>query len=94
MSRGRPKEIVQEPQPLKFERRYEDDECTEVWKYDLNKWDKGPISIEITYKPGVVKNWGNKLKETKAAKKIARQMKKIKNKQNGTKTSKSRRVRE
>jgi hypothetical protein len=93
MSRGRPKEIITEPKPTKFERRYEDDDCTEVWKYDLNKWDKGPISIEITYKPGVIKNWGNKLKEVKAAKKVARQMKKIKNKENDRKHSVRRRVR-
>jgi hypothetical protein len=85
MSRGRPKEIITEPKPVKFERRYEDDECIEIWKYDLNKWDKGPISVEVTYKPGVVKNWGNKLKEVKSAKKIARQMKKINNRSSSKK---------
>ena len=40
--RGRPKKIqtevsVQENQ-TKFERRYEDEDTIEVWKYDLNKW--------------------------------------------------------
>jgi len=53
--RGRPKEIIDEPKPTKFERRFEDEDTIEVWKYDLKKFDKGPIEVNITYKAGAEK---------------------------------------
>jgi hypothetical protein len=75
--RGRPKEIIDEPKPTKFERRYEDEDSVEVWKFDLKKFDKGPIEVNIIYKAGAEKRLKQRAKDTKQEKKIARQMKKI-----------------
>jgi hypothetical protein len=36
--------------PIKFEYRFEDDECTQIWKYDLKKFPNGPISVETQWK--------------------------------------------
>lgn len=41
--------------PTKFERVYEDDECTSVWKYDLNKNPNGPVSVEYKWKAAFLK---------------------------------------
>ena len=75
--RGRPKEIIDEPKPTKFTRVYEDELTIETWKFDLNKFDKGPIEVDIKYKAGAEKKLKLQAKEAKQAKKIARQMKKI-----------------
>lgn len=79
--RGRPTTNT-EPQPTKYTRTFESDECTEVWKYDLNKFDKGPIDVTITYKNGYdkPKNWNKMAKQAKDDRRTARQMKKINNK--------------
>lgn len=78
--RGRPKEIIHEPLPSKFSRVYEDEYTIETWKFDLNKFDKGPIEVDIKYKAGAEKALKLKAKEVKQQKKIERQMKKINNK--------------
>lgn len=39
----------------KFERIYEDDECTSIWKYDLNKFPNGPVSVEYKWKSAFLK---------------------------------------
>jgi hypothetical protein len=78
--RGRPPVTEDNIRPNKFEMRYENNDSTEVWKYDLNKNPTGPIEVIIEYKKDVVKNWGNKLKEAKAQKKVAKQMKQIQSK--------------
>lgn len=88
--RGRPKKIqtevsVQENQ-TKFERRYEDEDTIEIWKYDLNK-SNGPVDVSITYKNGGDKNWAKKQKQAKEEKRAERQMKKI-NDRNKVKTGK------
>jgi hypothetical protein len=86
--RGRPKEIIDEPKPTKFERRYEDEDSVEIWKFDLKKFDKGPIEVNITYKAGAEKRIKQRNKDTKQEKKIARQMKKIEaNGNNANKTT-------
>ena len=77
MARGRPKEIIQEPKPTKFTRVYEDDELIETWKFDLNKFNKGPIEVDIKYKAGAEKAIKLRAKETKQQKRTDRQMKKI-----------------
>ena len=77
MNRGRPKEIPIEPKPTKFERRYEDDETITIWKFDLKKFDKGPIEVDIKYKAGSEKAIKARAKELKQTKKTARQMKKM-----------------
>jgi hypothetical protein len=41
-----PKEV----KPPKFERIYEDDECTSIWKYNLLKNPYGPIEVEYKWK--------------------------------------------
>ena len=75
--RGRPKEIQIEDQPRKFTRVYEDDNSIETWKFDLDKFDKGPIEVDIKYKAGAEKAMKQNAKQIKQEKKIARQMKKI-----------------
>lgn len=63
----------------KFTRSYEDEDTTEIWTYDLDKFDKGPISVEIKYKSGAEKRIKQRAKENIQQKKTARQMKKINN---------------
>jgi len=65
----------------KFTRIYEDEDTTETWVFDLDKFENGPISVDIKYKAGAEKRIKQRAKETKQEKKIARQMKKI-NKRN------------
>jgi hypothetical protein len=78
--RGRPTSIIQETPSRKFNRVYEDDETIETWIFDLDKFDKGPISVDIKYKVGADKAIKARAKEAKQIKKTARQMKKINNK--------------
>lgn len=75
--RGRPKENIIEEIPRKFTRVYDDDDMVETWTYDLDKFDKGPISVDIKYKQGAEKRIKERAKENKQIKKTARQMKKI-----------------
>lgn len=75
--RGRPKEKQHGPIPRKFARIYEDEYATETWTFDLDKFDKGPISVDIKYKAGVEKQLKQYQKEAKQQDKIAKQMKKI-----------------
>jgi hypothetical protein len=42
----------QEEKPTKFERIYEDEESTSIWKYDLKKFRNGPIEVEYRFKRG------------------------------------------
>ena len=75
--RGRPKEIVQEEAPRKFIRVYEDEYTIETWSFNLDKFDKGPIQVDIKYKAGAEKAIRLNAKQAKQEKKTARQMKKI-----------------
>jgi len=77
--RGRPVVTIQEAPPRRFTRVYEDDETIETWTFDVDKFDKGPISVDIKYKVGADKAIKLRAKEAKQQKKIARQMKKINN---------------
>ena len=36
----------------KFERVYEDEYCTSIWKYDYSKTTSGPVSVEHKWKKG------------------------------------------
>ena len=65
---------------MKFERKYEDDDVIEIWKFDLEKFTRGPIEVDIKYKAGAEKRIKQRAKEAKQQKKIARQMNKINNK--------------
>ena len=43
--------------PRKFEHIYKDDDgCESIWKYDLDKFANGPISIENKYPAGYIKD--------------------------------------
>lgn len=35
--------------PRKFEYVFGDEDCTSIWKYDLDKQPNGPISVENKY---------------------------------------------
>jgi hypothetical protein len=61
----------------KFTRVYEDEDTIETWTFDLDKFDKGPVSVDIKYKAGAEKRIKQRTKENKQEKKTARQMKKI-----------------
>jgi len=63
----------------KFTRVFEDDDVIETWTYDPTITTKGPISVDIKYKPGAEKRIKQRAKDTKQEKKTARQMKKINN---------------
>lgn len=48
-NRGRPKEN-NAPPPRQFTREYKEHTGqTEIWTYDLDKFERGPISVEINY---------------------------------------------
>jgi hypothetical protein len=40
---------------MKFTRVYEDDETIETWTFDLDKFKRGPVSVDIKYKAGADK---------------------------------------
>ena len=63
----------------KFTRVLENDNSTETWTYDPAISTKGPISVDIKYKPGAEKAIKQGAKDAKQEKKTARQMKKINN---------------
>ena len=65
-----------------FTRTYEDEDMIETWTYDLDKYDKGPINVDIKYKAGAEKAIKQRAKEAKADKRTARQMKKINERNN------------
>ena len=48
----------------KFEIAYSDEECDQIWKYDLDKYTNGPISVETKWKSHILKEWkeGKKIK--------------------------------
>lgn len=43
------KKLIEVPNATQFERIYKDGDCTMVWKYDLNKFTNGPVSVEIKW---------------------------------------------
>jgi SOS response regulatory protein OraA/RecX len=49
------KEVSKIERPQKFEHRFEDDECIQIWKYDLKKFSRGPISVETQWKAKYLK---------------------------------------
>ena len=86
--RGRAKvEVVETPR--KFTRVYEHEDSTVIWKFDLDKFDKGPIDVEIRHKNGsdTLKYWSKKRKEAKDERRINREMRKINEKNNLKKTT-------
>jgi hypothetical protein len=50
IKRGRPIETKPEEQSTKFTREYiSSDKVKQVWTYDLNKFKRGPISVDVHY---------------------------------------------
>jgi len=57
--------------PRKFQHVYKDDDGTEsIWKYDLDKFPNGPISVENKYPPHYEKKLKAQQKEAKLVKKF------------------------
>ena len=58
--------------PRKFEHIYKDDDgCESIWKYDLDKFPNGPISVENKYPAGYVKDLKQKQKLAKAERSLS-----------------------
>jgi len=58
--------------PRKFEHIYKDDDgCESIWKYDLDKFPNGPISVENKYPAGYLKDLQQKQKLAKAEKSLS-----------------------
>ena len=47
--------ISKTEKPRKFEYIFEDEESKSIWKYDLNKFQNGPISFEYHWKAHYLK---------------------------------------
>ena len=59
--------------PRKFEHIYKDDDGSEsIWKYDLDKFPNGPISVEQRYSAEYLKNFKEKTKLVAAQKKYGK----------------------
>ena len=56
------KETIRE---TKFELRREDNACTQIFKWDLDKHKNGPISVETIWKQWILDEWDNKRKTNK-----------------------------
>jgi hypothetical protein len=50
------KEIIKE---TKFELRREDNACTQIFKWDLEKHKYGPVSVETIWKQWILDEWEN-----------------------------------
>lgn len=48
--------------PTKFELRREGNDCTQIFKWDLDKHKYGPISVETIWKQWILDEWENKEK--------------------------------
>ena len=58
--------------PRKFEHIYKDvDGCESIWKYDLDKFPNGPISVENKYPAGYVKDLKQKQRLAKAERSLS-----------------------
>ena len=58
--------------PRKFEHIYKDDDgCESIWKYDLDKFANGPISVENKYPAGYLKDLQQKQKLAKAERSLS-----------------------
>jgi hypothetical protein len=59
--------------PRKFEHIYKDDDgCESIWKYDLDKFPNGPISVENRYSAEYLKGLKDKMKLAAAEKKYGK----------------------
>jgi hypothetical protein len=54
--------------PTKWELRREDNVCTQIIKWDLNRSKRGPVSIETIWKQWILDEWENSLDEEEGGK--------------------------
>jgi len=54
--------ITKEVKSDKFELRREDNVCTQIWKWDLSRNKRGPVSVETIWKQWILDEWENKEK--------------------------------
>jgi hypothetical protein len=47
--------ISKSEKPKKFEYIFEDEDSKSIWKYDLNKFQNGPVSVEYHWKAHYLK---------------------------------------
>ncbi len=47
--------ISKSEKPTKFEYIYEDEDSRSIWKYDLKKFQNGPVSVEYHWKAHYLK---------------------------------------
>ena len=58
--------------PRKFEHIYKDDDgCESIWKYDLDKFKNGPISVENKYPAGYIKDLKQQQNKAKVEKSLS-----------------------
>ena len=50
MAKSTKENLSKNEKPTKFEYIFEDEESRSIWKYDLNKFPNGPISVEYKWK--------------------------------------------
>ena len=47
--------VSKSEKPKKFEYIFEDEDSKSIWKYDLNKFQNGPVSVEYHWKAHYLK---------------------------------------
>ena len=45
----------------KFEMHVEDNACVQIWKWNLDKNPRGPVSVETQWKSWIVNEWEEKM---------------------------------
>lgn len=55
MAKSTKENLSKNEKPTKFEYIFEDEESRSIWKYDLNKFQNGPISVETHWKAHYLK---------------------------------------
>lgn len=55
--------------PVKWEIRFEDSACVQIFKFDRKRTKNGPVSVETTWKQWILDEWEN---GSESAKKTSR----------------------
>ena len=62
------KKLIEVPNATQFERTYKDEDCIMIWKYDLSKFQNGPVSVEMKWTAEYLKEHKSGAKEKKEGK--------------------------
>ena len=62
------KKLIELPNATQFERVYKDEDSITIWKYDLTKFQNGPVSVEIKWNAEYLKEHKSGAKEKKEGK--------------------------